>query len=152
VDDESKVEDVGRQSVLDQDAVDEEVALDFSPGSDTEDADNATRRKLLEFARRAEALTPALDNKLQGAIKEIKALIKEGFQPVVFCRFIDTADYLAQQLRESLAGKIRVESVTGALPDSERETRIEKLTEDGGDYVLVCTDCLSEGINLQHQF
>jgi superfamily II DNA or RNA helicase len=152
VDDENKVEDVGRLSVLDQDAVDEDVALDFSPGSDTEDTDNATRRQLLEFARRAEGLTPDLDSKLQGAVKEIKALIKDGFQPVVFCRFIDTADYVAQQLREALPAKIRVESVTGALPDSERETRIEKLTADGGDYVLVCTDCLSEGVNLQHSF
>ena len=30
------------------------VALDFSPGSETEDSDSTTRRRLLEFARRAE--------------------------------------------------------------------------------------------------
>ena len=146
------VEEVGRQTVLDQDPADEVATLDFSPGSNTENAEEGTRRKLLEFARRAEALTPQQDHKLQGAIKEIKALVKEGFQPVVFCRFIDTADYVAQQLRDSLPAKVRVESVTGAVPDSERETRIARLAEDGGEYVLVCTDCLSEGINLQHQF
>jgi superfamily II DNA or RNA helicase len=147
-----QVEEIGRQTVLDQDAVDEVGTLDFSPGSDTEEGEQATRRKLLEFARRAEALTPEQDHKLQGAIKEIKGLVRDGFQPVVFCRFIDTAEYVARQLRQTLPPKVRVESVTGLLPDSERESRIEKLSKDGGDYVLVCTDCLSEGINLQHQF
>jgi superfamily II DNA/RNA helicase len=38
------------------------------------------------------------------------------------------------------------------LPPAEREARIANLTGDGGQYVLVCTDCLSEGINLQESF
>lgn len=147
-----EVEEVGRQTVLDQDSADEVAAIDFSPGSDTEGAEESTRRKLLDFARRAEAITPEQDKKLQGAIKEIKTLLKDGFRPVVFCRFIDTADYLAQQLRGALPDKVQVESVTGGLPDAERESRIQRLTENSGSYVLVCTDCLSEGINLQHRF
>ena len=129
--DEADVDEVGRRTVLDQDAVDEVATLDFNPGSDTEDSDEATRRKLLEFARRAEALKPEQDHKLQGAIKEIKALVKDGFQPVVFCRFVDTAEYVAKQLREALPAKVRVESVTGLLPAEEREARIRGLTADG---------------------
>jgi len=104
------------------------------------------------FARRAEALSAEADHKLQNAIKETKALIKDGFQPVMFCRFVDTADYVAQQLRQALPGKVRVEAVTGLLPPSEREARIAALAAEPGNYVLVCTDCLSEGINLQHSF
>ena len=111
-----------------------------------------TRRKLLEFARRAEAMTPEQDHKLQGAIKEIKALLKDGFQPVVFCRFIDTAEYVARQLREALPAKVRVESVTGLLPPRSARPASRDLAEDGGQFVLVCTDCLSEGINLQQHF
>lgn len=149
--DDLEVDEVGRRTVLDQDAVDEVTTLDFNPGSDTEDSDEGTRRKLLEFARRAEALSPEQDHKLQGAIKEIKELVKDGFQPVVFCRFIDTAEYLAKHLRDALP-KTRVESVTGLLPSEEREARIRNLASDGGNFVLVCTDCLSEGINLQHHF
>lgn len=149
--DEPEVDEVGRRTVLDQDAVDEVATLDFNPGSRAEDSDEATRRKLLEFARRAEALSPEQDHKLQGAIKEIKALVRDGFQPVVFCRFIDTAEYLAKHLREAMP-KVRIESVTGLLPAEEREARIRSLTTDGGNFVLVCTDCLSEGINLQHHF
>jgi superfamily II DNA or RNA helicase len=146
------VDEVGRRTVLDQDAVDEVVPLDLSPGTDTEKSDEGTRRKLLEFARRAEALSAEADHKLQNAIKETKALIKDGFQPVMFCRFVDTADYVAQQLRQALPGKVRVEAVTGLLPPSEREARIAALAAEPGNYVLVCTDCLSEGINLQHSF
>src|SRR5207248_520906 len=89
------VDDVGRRTVLDQDVVDEVASLDLTPGADTERGDDGTRRKLLEFARRAEALPSEEDLKLQGAIKEIKALIKDGFQPVIFCRFVNTAEYVA---------------------------------------------------------
>jgi hypothetical protein len=146
------VDEVGRRTVLDQGDDDDNVTLDFSPGSDTETGKEATRRKLLEFARRAEAINPADDLKLQGAVREIKALLKDGFQPVVFCRFVDTAEYVARQLREALPSQVRVQCVTGQLPPSEREARIADLVADPGDYVLVCTDCLSEGVNLQQQF
>ena len=146
------VDEVGRRTVLDQGDDDDAVTLDFSPGSDTETGPDGTRRRLLEFARRAEALSTDADHKLQGAVREIKALIKDDFQPVVFCRFVDTADYVARQLREALPARVRVESVTGLLPPAEREARIEALVAESGDYVLVCTDCLSEGINLQQQF
>jgi superfamily II DNA or RNA helicase len=147
-----EVDEVGRRTVLDQDDADDVVALDFSPGVDTEDGAESTRRKLLEFARRAEALAAEADQKLQGAVREIKALLKDGFQPVVFCRFVDTAEYVARQFRAALLAKVRVESVTGLLPPAEREARIATLVAEPGEYVLVCTDCLSEGINLQQGF
>lgn len=147
-----EVDDVGRRTVLDQDDADDVVTLDFSPGADTESGAGSTRRRLLEFAQRAEAFTADADHKLQGAIREIKALLKDNFQPVVFCRFVDTADYVARQLREALPDKVRVESVTGLLPPVERKARIATLVAEQGEYVLVCTDCLSEGINLQEHF
>jgi len=147
-----EVDEVGRRTVLDQDDTDDVIPLDFSPGSDTEGSEESTRRKLLEFARRAEALSPEADHKLQGAAREVKALLKDGFQPVVFCRFVDTADYVARHLREALPAEVRVESVTGLLPPAERKSRIAGLVADGGQFVLVATDCLAEGINLQEHF
>ena len=99
---------------------------------------------------------PRTTRKLQGAVREVKALLADGFHPVVFCRFIDTAEYVAGHLRDALAKDVRVEPVTGRLPHAEREARIARLTADpragGGRFVLVCTDCLSEGINLQEHF
>ena len=150
------VDEVGRRTVLDQGDDDDAVALDFSPGAETEGSPESTRRRLLEFARRAEALDAADDRKLQGAVREIKALLADGFHPVVFCRFVDTAEYVARHLRAALAKDVRVEPVTGRLPHAEREERIARLTANpgagGGRFVLVCTDCLSEGINLQEHF
>ena len=146
------VDEVGRRTVLDQGDDDDTLSLDLSPGSGTEGGRAATRRKLLEFARRAGAIAPAEDRKLQGAVREVKAFLKEGFHPVVFCRFVDTADYVARHLRGALPEQVRVESVTGRLPPAEREARIDSLTADGGRFVLVCTDCLSEGVNLQEHF
>lgn len=146
------VDEVGRRTVLDQGDDDDNVTLDLIPGSDIEAGADATRRKLLEFARQAEAIDAADDLKLEGAVREIKALLKDGFQPVVFCRFVDTAEYVARQLREALPKAVRVEAVTGRLPAAEREARIASLVADKGEYVLVCTDCLSEGINLQEDF
>ena len=146
-----EVDAVGRRTVLDQSDDEDAVALDFSPGSDIEDSPRAMRRRLLEFARRAEAIDHAADRKLQGAVREVKALLKERFHPVIFCRFIDTAEYVARHLREVLRATT-VEAVTGRLPPAEREARIRSLVEAGGRFVLVCTDCLSEGINLQEHF
>ena len=146
------VDEVGRRTVLDQGDDDDAVALDFSPGAEMEGSPESTRRRLLEFARRAEALDAKDDRKLQGAVREIRALLADGFHPVVFCRFVDTAEYVAGHLRAALAKDVRVEPITGRLPHAEREERIADLTAGGGRFVLVCTDCLSEGINLQAHF
>ena len=146
------VDEVGRRTVLDQGDDDDAVTLDFSPGSETEGSGASTRRRLLDFARRAESLESADDRKLRGAVSEIKKFVADGFRPVVFCRFVDTAEYVARHLRTTLAKQIRVEAVTGRLPPAEREARIASLAAEGGAFVLVCTDCLSEGINLQHHF
>jgi superfamily II DNA or RNA helicase len=149
---ESDIDEIGRRTVLDQDEADDAVIVDFNPGADNESVTDGVRRKMLEFARRADAFPAESDTKLQGAIKEIKELLKKGFQPVVFCRFIDTAEYVASHLRDSFPDRVKIESVTGLLPPAERETRIASLASEGGQYVLVCTDCLSEGINLQEKF
>lgn len=150
--DEEDIDEVGRRTVLDQDEADDVTAIDLSPGASSENEAESARRRMLAFAKRAEELSGAADAKLQGAIKEVKTLLKAGQHPIVFCRFVDTAEYVARHLRESLPDKVLVESVTGRLPPAERESRIEALTESQGDYVLVCTDCLSEGVNLQQAF
>jgi len=46
---------------------------------------------------------------------------------------------------------VQIDAVTGLLPPIERENRILQLAESP-QRVLVCTDCLSEGINLQEHF
>ena len=47
--------------------------------------------------------------------------------------------------------KVLVEAVTGEQPPEERRDKVETM-EENDQRILVATDCLSEGINLQHLF
>lgn len=73
------------------------------------------------------------------------------YSPVVFCRYIATAHYLGKHLSRHLP-EAMVEVVTGELPADAREERVARLGASEGCRVLVATDCLSEGINLQDHF
>lgn len=74
-----------------------------------------------------------------------------SYHPVVFCRYIATAHYLGKHLAKRLPDAT-IEVITGELPAEERQARIARLGEVDGPRVLVATDCLSEGINLQDYF
>ncbi|HGK7304070.1 TPA: DEAD/DEAH box helicase [Stenotrophomonas maltophilia] len=90
------------------------------------------------------------DPKLAALIRHIDLLVKDGYHPVVFCRYIATAHYVAEHLKAAFP-KATVDSVTGELTPEERRERVDEL-EDAEQRILVATDCLSEGINLQHLF
>lgn len=114
---------------------------------------SAEHRRLLQMAREAEALRgPRLDRKLGLLVTEVKGLLGDGYDPIVFCRFIDTAKYVAEHLQAALRGTANVMYVTGELPPELREERIAELAATPGRRVLVATDCLSEGVNLQESF
>jgi superfamily II DNA or RNA helicase len=151
-----EADEIGRLLVLDvfDEEADAEQADTISGGdafSEDEVGGNEMSRSLQAFADRADALCGDDDAKVVRVAKRVKQLIADGFQPIVFCRFIDTATYLADELTERLPNSVTVASVTGLLPPSEREQRVEALIE-APKRVLVATDCLSEGINLQHGF
>ncbi len=148
------VDELGRRLVLDLD--DAEEAPDVVPGSQTESAESAVSRRLREFAVRADQIADGpkgADAKLEGLIALVSELLADGFQPIVFCRFIETAEYVAEHLRTRLPKRDRPEvaAVTGRLPPSDREARVAELGAHSR-RVLVATDCLSEGINLQDHF
>jgi superfamily II DNA or RNA helicase len=145
---------VGTRAVLD--LMDDESAegVDVAPGADAgldEGGEQKTRRRLLDMAREAEALKGAKDEKLKKATALVTQLIKDGFNPIVFCRFIPTAGYVADHLRGKLPRGVEIASITSELPPDEREDRILQLAQFER-RVLICTDCLSEGINLQQHF
>ena len=148
-----QADEIGRRTVLDP--IDDEAAegMDVAPIGDAEaeGEDPRGRRQLLEMAGLAERLMGEKDAKVQKAITLVKALINDGYQPIVFCRYIPTAEYVANELRNALPRTVEVAAVTGQLPPADREARVEALA-DKEKRVLVCTDCLSEGINLQDMF
>lgn len=146
---------LGRAVVLDT-ADDEAVeTVDTTPGADAAagTSEQTVRRRLLGFAKRADELRgPKHDRKLAELTRQVKALLADGFDPIVFCRFIHTADYVAEHLTKELSRSADVASVTGTLPPEERLARIAELTSTARRHVLVATDCLSEGVNLQDSF
>lgn len=113
------------------------------------------RRKLRDLSRLAASIahTPD-DTKLAECGRLVSSLLRQNFHPIIWCRFIATADYVAEGLQRSLGTEfreVRVVSVTGMLSDDERRVKVDELAEEPR-RVLVATDCLSEGINLQEAF
>ena len=153
-DTESEVDLIGRKTVMDLIADDSSETPDVAPGSDSsgDDIDDKRNRsRLLELAREADKLVGKEDHKLVRAAELVKTIVADGFNPIIFCRFIPTAEYVAEGLRKALPNSVEVAAVTGLLPPEEREERVAQLGE-ADRRVLVCTDCLSEGINLQKHF
>lgn len=152
-----EADEIGRRQVMDQDDTDSADASDITPGADTteesqeQQGQDSDHRRLQEMARQADKLRGDQDNKLTEATKLIKGFLKDGYSPIVFCRFIQTAEYVAEQLRQRLKKNVAVAAVTGTLPPKEREQRVLDLAQSS-PRVLVCTDCLSEGVNLQDHF
>lgn len=132
------------EQVFDDDA-DEADAVDVEPASGLE-----AERPLAVLVAQAERLTKSPDPKLDAVTKVLKPLVADGANPVVFCRFIATAEHVAAGLRKAFP-KLRIETVTGELTPEERRARVEA-TGEAGQRLLIATDCLSEGINLQGLF
>jgi len=113
------------------------------------------RRQLRQFAERLEKLGDIKnDQKLFAAAIVLEDWIEKGFRPVVFCRYIETANYLGKHLEPVLRKKypkLDLRVVTSELPDDVRKHRIAEMAGDR-PRVLIATDCLSEGINLQDSF
>ncbi len=149
-----EADEIGRRTILDI-IVDESAdGSDVTPGSDPggeEDEGQRNRRRLLDMARAADELLGEKDEKLKKAVDLIKGLLSEGYHPIIFCRFIPTAEYVAAELRTRLPKDVEVMAVTGLLPPESRVETIRQLCESK-KHVLVATDCLSEGINLQEHF
>ena len=85
----------------------------MTPGADPTEPDaigedESLHRRLLALAREADAFCGEHDEKLKKAAKLIKELLKDGYRPIVFCRFIPTAEYLAQELRSRLPKGVEV--------------------------------------------
>jgi len=118
-------DEVGRRAVMDLDVDESTEGSDVAPGADlTEElTGGAARRRLLDMARDAEKLHGEKDTKLTKAVDLVKRLVNDGFRPIVFCRFIPTAEYLAEELRSRMGRGWEIASVTGLLPPEPRGPR-----------------------------
>jgi superfamily II DNA/RNA helicase len=140
------------------DSTDQEQAVDATPTVVVEQGQQSygdtDKRKLRAFVQAAQKLQGEKDQKLQSCIASIQTLLSEGFNPIIWCRYIATANYVADTLKQKLekrGSQIRVIAITGELSEDEREIRLQEL-KSYPQRVLVATDCLSEGVNLQSHF
>jgi superfamily II DNA or RNA helicase len=141
------IDEVGRLQVTDPD-LDTTEADDVEAGAQVEDDDTAT---FLAFADRLDEMAgPRTDPKLAKAIAIAKTLLDSGHAPIFFCRFIGTAEYLGAHLDVAIK-QATVTAVTGTTPAEVRASDVADLARHER-RILVATDCLSEGINLQEHF
>lgn len=113
------------------------------------------RQQLRHFAGKLTELSNIKhDQKLAATSLIIEDWLTSGFNPVIFCRYIATANYIGEQLTPHLKKKypkLDIQVITSELPDELRKQRIEEMGKSSL-RVLIATDCLSEGINLQDSF
>ncbi len=116
---------------------------------------DSQKRHLRELSAKLAGLkNPKDDQKLNAARQVVESLLGEKLNPVIFCRYIATAKYVGEQLFPLLKTKfpkVDLQVITSEDPDEVRRTRIQEM-EKHPYRVLVATDCLSEGINLQKWF
>ena len=138
---------------------DEDRTDDEQPAPPVEEAEATLsadeRRQLRELGRlAARLLQPGEDSKLEGIVQLASDLLKEGYQPIVWCRYVATAEYVSDALRHRLTKtfpEVQIVCITGRQGDEERRARIAEI-DSSRPHLLVATDCLSEGINLQEKF
>lgn len=96
------------------------------------------------------------DEKVRQALNVVRFSLNSGMNPIIFCQYIQTAEYVGEYISKHLAAdkktkKVVVGTITSRLSDEERKMKIDLLAQEDR-HVLVCTDCLSEGVNLQQGF
>ena len=143
------------------DSADEEEPADYVPAAPLDQDAAGLREEEIErldrFLQRARRLAgPKRDAKVAAVADAVDELLREGLHPIVYCRFIASAEYVATELQTLLERnpprpardvcnrrrrKQRAASRKGRGPFAKESVR-----------VLVATDCLSEGINLQQHF
>lgn len=117
---------------------------------------NSESKRLLDYAKRlSQVYGIEKDRKALEAVSHIKNYIDRGFNPIVYCRYIQTAKYLGEIFQEQFKDKnyksLHIEVITSELNDELRREKIE-LMNTSTRRLLIATDCLSEGINLQEGF
>ena len=114
--------------------------------------------RIAEFLSRTKEFQPKDDDKLRRLIELLRSDEVQGRKVLVFTEFADTAQYVAKHLRE--AGISGVEQLDGGSSKNRADvirrfapyyngTAPDELRSGEEITVLVSTDVLSEGLNLQ---
>ena len=152
-----------KATALDEDLGDEETDEEASYRADrnvfgSPEANKAEIAELEKLIEMADKVTPAKDSKLRkltGPSGILSQAIAGYFGPakiIIFTRYKDTLDYLEKEIPRRLPeskSDIKIITVYGDLNEAQRKEKLADFQRlDKG--ILIATDCISEGINLQH--
>jgi superfamily II DNA or RNA helicase len=148
--------DVARANVLDEDTG--ERLTDEEAGQRTERVvygspeEIQSELELLEdVLAKAEKVTPSRDNKLAKLLDTVlRERLRTEPKVVIFTRYVDTMKYLEEQIgRNKRYANATVLTIHGGLNERQRQD-VFLAFERAEVGILVATDAISEGINLQH--
>ena len=99
--------------------------------------------------KKVSTITPDKDAKLLKLKEMLLKLLNQKEQIVLFTYYADTLEYLADKLEDDdRFAKYNIERISGRVSPSKREKIVEAFTKKEID-LLISTDVLSEGMNLQ---
>ena len=148
--------DVARANVLDEDTG--ERLNDEEAGQRTERVTHGTaeelRAELVELEavlEKASQVTVRRDSKLQKLLDStLHDLLSNDRKVIVFTRYVDTMNYLETQIKaDPRYAQATVLTIQGSLNERQRR-EVFLAFERARVGILVATDAISEGINLQH--
>lgn len=99
----------------------------------------------------AARITPARDSKLQHLMRNLlRPRLTQHRKLILFTRYRDTMEYVAGQIQKSpMFSNTHVETLHGGLNEKQRQEALARF-EAAETSVLVATDAISEGVNLQY--
>jgi len=147
-------------------------ALDNDPGEDYNEEELGERverivsgnRAAIEMElnaldrtlEKAEDVTQSVDGKLQKLLTETLPRRAQYPRVIIFTKYVDTLEYLEAQIENAktnktseLSEELEVFTLYGDLSEAQRQERFEEFSESSRG-VLIATDVISEGMNLQH--
>ena len=102
-----------------------------------------------EMNDRVSSIDAHADSKLKELKKILLKLCEDG-QVVVFTYYADTLDYIYKNLSEDIQfSKFNIEKISGRITSANRRSDIVNNFMNGNIDILISTDVLSEGMNLQ---
>lgn len=140
--------------------LDEETLEEFFEELEDIDMDDYRRKELIEDIEVDVALFNEMRNNVgtidaiaDAKLKELKTMLfklsKQG-QVVVFTYYADTLDYIYQNTREDpIFSKVSIDKISGRVTSPNKRTEIIDRFMEGKTDILMSTDVLSEGMNLQ---
>lgn len=118
---------------------------------ETQSTELALLRDALDAAKK---ITPTRDQKLQRLKSILLGRLKIKPKLIVFTKYTDTLEYIEKEIEKEIKsgksfGDTTVVTIFGEMSEGERKKKFEEF-EDARKAVLIATDCISEGIDLQY--